>query len=296
MTSKISRRGFAQVVSSAVVAGTAARGESAQAQGALTAAEIVDRIKSKLAAEGIPWRPSNFDMFHLGDPNITVTGIAVSFQATFDVLKRAAAAGKNFVISHECTFWDGFDPIAVMQNNPVCQAKIRFAEQHKMAVWRIHDHWHRRRPDPIFGALALKLGWDTEAGRPPRYVIPETSLEEVARQVQSRLETKNVVVIGDRNLRVKTIGDCVHVLPTVLPALRTCDVALVGETGQYDTFEYVRDAVSLGQKKGLIMISHERLEEWGMRDFVDWLKPAVPELPIEWISAGDLFQVPSIRA
>lgn len=279
-----------------MAAGAAASTESAQAQQAPSAAEIVDRIKSKLAAEGVAWRPSNFDMFHLGDPKINVTGIAVSFQATFDVLKRAAAARKNFVVSHECTFWDGFDPIVVMQNDPVCKAKIRFAEEHNMAVWRIHDHWHRRRPDPIFAALARKLGWETVEGRPRRYVIPEASLEEVAAQVQSRLETKNVVVVGDRNLRVKAIGDCIHVLPTVLPALRSCDVALVGETGQYDTFEYVRDAVSLGQKKGLIMISHERLEEWGMRDFADWLKPAVPDVPTEWIPAGDLFQVPPIRA
>jgi hypothetical protein len=43
----------------------------------------------------------------------------------------------------------------------------------------------------------------------------------------------------------------------------------VGETPQHDTFEYIRDAVSLGQKKGIVMISHERLEGWGMEAFAE---------------------------
>jgi hypothetical protein len=102
------------------------------------------------------------------------------------------------------------------------------------------------------------------------------------------------VVVGDRNLRVKTIGDCAHILSSVLPALRSYDVALVGETPQHDTFEYLRDAMSLGMKKGLVMISHEALEEWGMRNCADWLKPLIPEVPVEWITAGDPFQVPRI--
>jgi hypothetical protein len=124
---------------------------------------------------------------------------------------------------------------------------------------------------------------------------PAQSLGEVARHIQRRLGANNVVVVGDRNLRVKSIGDCAHVLSTVLPALRSCDVALVGKTPQYDSFEYVRDAMNLGMKKGLIMISHRGLEESGMEIMAEWLKPAVPELPVEWISSDDPFQVPRIR-
>jgi putative NIF3 family GTP cyclohydrolase 1 type 2 len=286
----LSRRNFGKAIGAA----TLLRG--AAAQGTLTANDVVDRIKKKLAAEGVVWGPTAFDMFHLGDPNIKVNGIAVTFQPTFGVLKRALAAKKNFVISHESTFWDGFDPFQVMLHDPVCQAKIRFAEQNRMAVWRIHDHWHRHRPEPIFNGLAKKLGWSknySADGRPRRYEIPEMSLEDVARHIQSRLETRNVVVVGDRAMRVKTIGDCAHVLSSVLPALRACDVALVGETPEFDTFEYVRDAVALGMKKAVVMISHEALEEWGMQEFAEWLKPAAPEIPVEWIPAGDPFQIPS---
>jgi hypothetical protein len=77
--------------------------------------------------------------------------------------------------------------------------------------------------------------------------------------------------------------------------LHNYDVALVGETPEHDSFEYVRDAVALGEKKGLVMISHEGLEEWGMEDFAGWLKPIVPELPVEWVPTGDPFEVPLAR-
>jgi putative NIF3 family GTP cyclohydrolase 1 type 2 len=296
--SGISRRSLAQAVGIAVAAGPASYRAVAQKQGEITASQVVERIKKKSAEQGVVWGPSSFDGFHLGDPDTVVTGVATCFQSSFSVLRRAAAAKRNFVISHESTFWDGFDPVEVMLQDPVCQAKIQFAERNKMVVWRIHDHLHRRRPEPIFTALATKLGWSSyyvPDSRPRQYTIPEMTIEEVARHIQNRLGTQNVVVVGDRNLRVRTIGDCVHVLSTVLPAMRSCDVALVGETAQYDTFEYVRDAVTLGLKKGLIMISHEGLEEWGMQEYVDWLRPIVPEVPIAWISSGDPFRVPVIR-
>lgn len=270
---------------------------SAQGRATVTAAQVVERIKKKLAEEGVVWGPSNFDGFHLGNPDTAVTGIATTFQPTLSVLQRAAAAGKNFVVCHESTWWDGFDPYESLVKDPVCQAKVRFGEEHKMVVWRIHDHWHRRKPDPIFVGLAGKLGWAEyydAVNRPRHYTIPEMSLEQVARHIQSRLGTRNVVVVGLRDLKVKTVGDCAHVLSSVLPSLRLYDVALVGETPQHDTFEYVRDALALGERKGVIMISHEGLEEWGMELCAGWLKPLVPELPVEWIPTGDPFLVPSL--
>ncbi len=70
---------------------------------------------------------------------------------------------------------------------------------------------------------------------------------------------------------------------------------MTGETPHHDTFEYVRDLVALGQKKAFIMLSHEGLEKWGMEAFVEWFRPAVPEVPIEWISSGEPFYVPPVK-
>jgi putative NIF3 family GTP cyclohydrolase 1 type 2 len=292
-----SRREFVQWA--ALAAGSVAAPSSVLAQTPITANDVVDRIKKKLAGEGLVWQRSNFDGFHLGDPNIAVNGIAITFQPGLDVLQRAHAAGKNFVICHESTFWDGFDPIAAVKDDPVAQFKMRFAQQNKMAVWRIHDHWHRRKPDPIFQGLADKLEWSQYYQFVPmgkgRYTIPAMSLDAVARHIQEKLGTKNVVVVGDPQLQVTTIGDCIHNLASDLPALHNCDVALVGEAPEHDVFEYVRDAMALGQKKAVVMIAHEGLEEWGMVTMVDWLKPIVPEVPIQSILTGDPFVVPPVH-
>ena len=298
MDSAITRRGFGQWIGGALAVGTSLAGTGAQAQGTITIAQAVDRIKAKLAAEGVPWRASNFDGFKTGDPNVTLTGVATCFQPTFNVLRRAAAAKRNLVVSHESCFWDGFDPLDVVKDDPVAKAKIRFVAENKMAVWRIHDHWHAHRPEPMGGGLARKLGWSaywTDNVRPRYFTIPEMSLGEMALHVQRQLGTRNVVAVGEPSLRVRTVGDCAHILSSVLGALRKNDVVLVGETPQHDTFEYIRDAVSLGQKKGIVMISHEGLEEWGMEAFAEWFRPAVPEVPVEWISSGDPFYIPPVR-
>ena len=219
MNSEISRRGFAWRVGTAL-AGTALSGTAVQAQGKITAAQVVERIKSQLAKEGVIWGPTNIDGFHLGDPDTPVTGVATTFQSTFRTLRKASAVQKNFVISHESTWWDGVEPIAVVKNDPVYKAKTQFGAENKMVVWRCHDHWHRIRPEPMGTGLARKLGWlsyYTPATK--RYEIPEMSLEAVGRHMQRQLGTQNVMVVGDPNLKVKTIGHGAHILSSLLPVL-----------------------------------------------------------------------------
>src|ERR1035441_4632487 len=102
-------------------------------------------------------------------------------------------------------FWDGFDPLDVVKDDPVAKAKIRFVAENKMAVWRIHDHWHSLRPEPMGRGLARKLGWSAywpDIVRPRSFTIPEMSLGEMALHVQQQLGTRNVVAVGEPSLRV----------------------------------------------------------------------------------------------
>src|SRR5882672_4594672 len=85
----------------------------------LTAREVVQRIQDHV---GIPWQKETVDTFKAGDPDTKVTGVAVTMMATFDVLQRAAASGKNLVITHEPTFYnhpDEFSEIPQRENDPV---------------------------------------------------------------------------------------------------------------------------------------------------------------------------------
>lgn len=256
--------------------------------------DLVERIRSGLASEGTEWLASHVDGFKVGDPHVAVDGIAVTFQATLDVLQRASAKGLNVVISHEAVFWEGFDAPHIMPEDQIRSLKEQFIRDNNMVIWRLHDHLHRMTPEPVFTALLRRLGWTAEhpSSGLPTVRLPETRLDEVAFHLQEALETPNITVVGDPAMCVRTVGFGAHVLSTVLPALHSCDVAIVGETSEFDTFEYVRDANALGIPKGVIRIAHERLEEWGMEDFTDWLRPLVSDVPVEWIPSGDPFLIP----
>jgi hypothetical protein len=147
--------------------------------------------------------------------------------------------------------------------------------------------------------LTAKLGWQ-EYVVPVQgqmigfaYSIPETPLKDVARHVARSIDSRNVRVIGDPNLLVKRVGLGAHKLIEILKPLQSCDVVLMSEPQDCDTFPYLRDGISLGlpHPKGLIAIPHERFEEWAEQDAPAWLKPLVPEVPIEFISAGDPYWV-----
>src|SRR4249920_1869139 len=72
--------------------------QAAVAAGPLTAAQVIDRIKSQVA---IPWRAETVDTIVYGMPEVVVKGIATTMMATLEVVERAAAAGRNMVITHE---------------------------------------------------------------------------------------------------------------------------------------------------------------------------------------------------
>ncbi len=112
----------------------------------MTAQEIVTRIRQRLAEQGITWRTETVDTFKAGNPETAVSGIATTGMATFDVLKRAAKSGRNFVITHEPTFYNHLDQTAAFEQDATYQAKQRFIREQNLVVWRFHDHAHAIRP------------------------------------------------------------------------------------------------------------------------------------------------------
>jgi putative NIF3 family GTP cyclohydrolase 1 type 2 len=298
----LSRREFARLAAAGLLAGAglASRPAPLTAQPpALTAREVVERIKKQLAADGVQWQGRRFDMptvdtFKVGDPDTRVTGIATTFMATFGVLKRAAAAGRNFVISHEPTFWSHFDTTDALADDPVFKAKTAFVKEHGLVVWRFHDHQHQLKPDPIFAGLYRTLRWDRYQvnGQPMRFEMPATTLGALAAEVKERLRCQSVRVVGDPKLKVTRVALGGHTLASLIPPAKAADVVVVGEAREWDTPEYFRDLAAAGQERGLIVLPHE-LEEWGMgEETVRWLKGFLPGVPVEWVPAGEPFWRP----
>jgi putative NIF3 family GTP cyclohydrolase 1 type 2 len=276
------------VVFASVVAPTTPR-----AQQALTARDVVARVKQNI---GVPWTEPTVDTFKDGDSTTLVTGVAVTMMATFDVLQRAAAGGANLVITHEPTFYDHLDKLDVLEaeHDPVTAMKRDFIREHHMVIVRMHDHWHRRHPEPMAVALSHKLGWDQyrSADSEFLYNLPATTLADLTRAIRLRLPAPTIRVVGDPNLRVTKIV----VVPGAAgfarhrQALRqNVDVLVIGEAHEWETVEYVADAITAGQNKALIILGHIPSEQDGMEEFARWLGTLVKEVPVTFVPTADPF-------
>jgi len=265
------------------------------AQGRPTAKEIVAEIQKQV---GVPWSEETVDTFKVGSPDTAVTGIAVTMMATMDVLERASAKGLNFVITHEPTFYAHLDvPEGMPENDPVWAEKRAFIEKHGMVVWRFHDHWHMRKPDGIEEGTVHALGWEKYQSPESQYlfVIPETTVKALAEEVAKKLDSVTVRVVGEPEMKVTQValspGAAGFEAETHALERSYVQVLLIGETREWETVEYVADAVTQGRQKALIVIGHIPSEQMGMLECTKWLKGFVKDVPVEFVPAKQAFWV-----
>jgi putative NIF3 family GTP cyclohydrolase 1 type 2 len=263
----------------------------------LTAQQVIDRIKKNV---GVPWREQTVDTFKAGNPEAPITGVATTMMATFDVLKRAAASGKNLIITHEPTFYDHLDKLEDLEkeNDAVTAAKLAFIKEHNLVVWRFHDHWHMRKPDGIQTGMVRALGWERfqSGDRGGVFVIPETTLGKLASDIKARLDIRTMRVIGDPNMKLTKVA-----LAPGAPGFQRqrqilqrddVEALLIGEAREWETIEYGDDAVAEGKRKALIVLGHIPSEQAGMDECARWLKTFVTEVPVEFIPAKEPFWAP----
>jgi putative NIF3 family GTP cyclohydrolase 1 type 2 len=274
----------------ALLAGLLAAGSARGRRGQITAREVVERIRQNL---GVPWRNRTSDTFKWGDPDAPITGITCAFMSTLSLLQRSAQAGNSFVISHEPTFWSADDGAADFRDDPLFERKMAFIEKNRMVVWRFHDHWHARRPDGIFAGWNRRMGWDQYLSNDRRtYVIPETTLEALAKEMQAKLNVRSARMVGDPKLKITRVGHGGHYIAQCMAMAQNVDVVIGSEVREWETVEYFRDAVASGQKKALIVLPHEGGEEAGMEECARWLRGFVTEAPVQFIASGDPFWIP----
>lgn len=289
ITDKPSRRTFLMASLGLTVAHTI-RPSSLQG---LTAGQIIERIKANV---GIPWRDQTVDNLIAGTTEVPVRGIASTMMATLDVLQRAAAKGLNMVITHEPTYFSHQDRIEPIEQDPLYQFKRDFIQQHGMAVFHFHDHWHGRRPDGIATGMIRELGWEKNADpqNPKLFTFQETPLARLAQSMASKLNIRTMRVIGNSELPVRRVlaswGN-VSLMPGI-PYLAQADVLVVGETHEWELVEYVQDAIASGQRKGLIIMGHLVSEQAGMKYCAEWLKGFIPEVPVEFIGSPEPYWRP----
>lgn len=260
----------------------------------VTARQVITRIKENV---GVPLPANTVDTFKAGNPDTVVKGIAVTMMATQDVLKRAAAEGKNLIITHEPTFYNHLDATTELraQSDAVLQAKQDFIREHNMVVWRFHDGWHATKPDGILLGMTHALGWaEYQSATEPRlFTLPEVNLDKLADSMASRLSIKTARVVGDKHLKVTKValqpGAAGSARQIKLLERNDVEVLAIGEVPEWETIEYVSDAVSQGKRKALILLGHIPSEQAGMQECAIWLRHFVPEVPVAFIAAREPF-------
>jgi putative NIF3 family GTP cyclohydrolase 1 type 2 len=268
----------------------------------LTARQVIERIQAHV---GVPWSSETVDTFKAGNPDAPVTGIAVTMMATLEVLKRAAAAGNNLVITHEPTFFshlDKPDELAEGEKDPVLAEKRAFIEKHGLIIWRFHDHWHARKPDGIQAGMVRALGWDKFQDPENQYLftVPQTTLEALAAEIKSHLRIHLMRVVGDPRMPVTRVamspGAAGFANETKALEMSGVQVLVMGETREWETVEYVADAVSEGKQKALVILGHIPSEQAGMEECARWLKGFVTEVPVNFVPAAEPFWTPEVAA
>ncbi|MBK9316573.1 MAG: Nif3-like dinuclear metal center hexameric protein [Acidobacteria bacterium] len=266
-----------------------------QATQSLNARQVIDRIKANV---GIPWRNQTVDNIIAGTAETPVKGIATTMMATLDVVQRAAANGKNMIITHESTFFSHQDQTDQIKQDPIYLFKLDFLKKHDMIVFHFHDHWHGRRPDGIATGMARELGWEKNADpqNPRMFTFPATPLARFAGDMEAKLKIRTMRVVGDPNLPVRRVlaswGN-VSLMPGIPHLSRPdVDVLVVGETREWELVEYAQDSIASGQKKALIVLGHVVSEQAGMKYCAEWLKEFITEVPIEFIPAAEPFWRP----
>ena len=301
---RLSRREFVRLGAAGAVAAPFACDPVPFGAAALTAQEIVDRIKKGV---GVEWKAETVDTFKAGNPSTVVTGIVTTSLATLDALRRAVTAGANMVITGGPTFYsrsDSATPPAgpgatpLTSSDAVLAAKKEFIDTHKLVIWRFSDHWRLRTPNPFAQGLSDALGWARyrTAGDPARVTVPATTLDALVADVRRKLDARGGMrIVGNPESRVQRIGLLPGQTPiqAALTLLPQVDVIIAGEVREWESAEYARDAVTAGRGTGLILIGRTLSEDAGMRVCAEWLKTLVPEAPCRWLPIGDPYWRPA---
>jgi putative NIF3 family GTP cyclohydrolase 1 type 2 len=253
------------------------------------ASKVIESIINKT---GSPTIPNTVDVIKEGSPDTPVTGIVTTMFATMDVLKQAVSKNCNLIIVHEPLYYNHRDETSQLKNDPVFLEKQHYIRDHKLVIWRFHDYIHSMKPDGVELGMVAKLGWKdyTVKGGLDQFRLPETTLKELLKNLKLTFPKYTFYVIGDPEMKLTNIrlapgapGSTLHI---ELLEKDNVDVLLAGESPQWETYEYARDAVSQGRKKAVIFLGHVASEEAGMDYCSQWLKTFLTNIPVYFVESG----------
>jgi putative NIF3 family GTP cyclohydrolase 1 type 2 len=257
----------------------------------LTVTQVIERIIADVPGGKLT---ETVDTLKSGSGDQAVTGIVTTMFATVKVIREAAKMNANFIIAHEPSFYNHLDDANWVENNAIVKEKKDLLEKYQITVWRFHDYWHRMKPDGILHGVLLKTEWLAFNPKEENiFQIPAQPLDDIIRHLKQSLKIPHLRYIGDPSAICSIIalmpgaGGGQRQVTTLINS--KADLLIVGESPEWETPEYIRDARSLGKAVSMIILGHAYSEEPGMEYLVQWLQPKAPGIKITHIAPGEPF-------
>lgn len=271
----------------------------------MTVREIIDGIIKKTGVEPLP-EDKTCDHLMTGTYDMEVHKIVTTFMATVEVIQKAIDAGANFIITHEPTWFTGKDSTEWLENDPVYIEKRKLIEENKIAIWRFHDHMHMGKEDGIYRGYDLEFDWAKYKIENPGtfnhfgacYQIPKITLKDLCQFFKDKIDMKVIQIVGDPMMTVErvsvlvgggSLGLGIEELPMKLMNDNNLDLLICGDITEWTISAYVRDAAAMGMNKGMLVLGHERSEEWGMKHLGKWMQDITGDIEVQFIDAGEPF-------
>ena len=240
------------------------------------------------------------DTLKPGNPETVITGMITAFSATQYVVERAVAMNANLLITHEGVFYSHHETSEWLEDDPVYLAKRSLIERSELAISRYHDYWHRHQPDGIMVGLLRELEWsayvDEQQATASILTIPAMTVSEAAEYIKRKLSISYVRVAGDLSQTCRHVGILVGyrgggTMAIPLFNQHHLDLIIAGEGPEWETPEYVRDAVHQGRSNALIMLGHAESEAPGMKYLAEVLAEKYPMISICFIAEQPIYQL-----
>ena len=271
--------------------------------------EIIERIKAHHYDEWLGRKindETTRDQILFGYPDDECTGIVTTIYASIDVIKKAAELNSNLIIVHESLFWNHGDQTDWLEDNRIFQAKKELLEEHRITVWRDHDHIHAgvdlngRRVDGIFYGLLKELNWDKyvegELVFPIIMDIPQTETVNLVKHLNRCLGINGIKCIGDIDGYSRRIYFPNHIQgrdndKIEIVDKENIDTVIAMECVDFTLGIYVNDAAQLKTNRRMLVAGHFNLEEPGMKWFgEEYLPTIIRDISVHYVQGGNLFR------
>ena len=224
--------------------------------------------------------------FRFGNPDIEVTGVAVSWYLEKRVIEEAIAKQMNMLLIHEPGIFYGnqqpWHTCLAEETNPVNLAKKRLLTENDLCVYTAHSNWDLQPEVGMQPTFARALGFTHELKRDIAvgiYRIDPQPFSQLIDHVKKATGLAQLRVQGDDERRVSVVAVGFGSMGTVVDAIAAndADAGVFGELSEF-AFTAAREA-----DLPLIEATHLISESIGFKRVVDVMKVRVPNVRFEFI-------------